>query len=235
MIGFMLAAGLGTRLRPLTDQIPKCLIPIGGRPLMSYWLDLLVAHGVERVVINSHHLHEQMVTYVQSLDLPIRITLTYEPTLLGSAGTLRANRRFTDGEDDFLVVYADNLTNVNLSELFQQHRRSAKIATLALFRTAQPSRCGIVSLDSEGTVVEFHEKPTHPTSNLAFGGLMVASPAFLNFIPDRVPCDLGKDVLPLVLGQIAGWEVPGYLRDLGTLEDYQQAQTDLPQLQLERQ
>lgn len=200
---------------------------------MSYWLDLLVAHGVDRVVINSHHLHEQMVTYVRGLDLPIRVTLTYEPTLLGSAGTLRANREFADGERDFFVVYADNLTNVNLSELLQQHRRCGKIATIALFRTAQPSRCGIVSLDPEGTVVEFHEKPARPASNLAFGGLMVASPAFLNCIPDRVPCDLGKDVLPLVVGQIAGWEVPGYLRDLGTPEDYRQAQTDLGRLRLE--
>jgi mannose-1-phosphate guanylyltransferase len=227
MLAFLLAAGSGARLRPITDSVPKCLIPIAGKPLISYTLDLLALHGVTKVLINGHHLYEQVAAYLATTRRPFEITVSYEPTLLGSAGTLRANRQTVINSEDFLVIYADNLTDANLSQLRAHHRRSGKLATIALFRTPTPAACGIVTLDSHGVVVDFQEKPKDPRSNLAFAGLMAASPALLDEIPDTVPCDLARDVLPKLRGRIGGWEVTGYLRDIGTPESYQQAQAEV--------
>jgi len=230
MLAFLLAAGSGTRLRPITDSVPKCLVPVAGKPLISYTLDLLSLHGVTRVLINSHHLYQQVAAYLEKARPPFEITLTYEAILLGSAGTLRANRRLASNSQDFLVIYADNLTNANLSQLLAHHRQSGRLATVGLFRTPTPSECGIVSLDSRGVVVDFQEKPKHPQSDLAFAGLMAASPAFFDHIPDTVPCDLARDVMPKLKGRIGGWEITGYLRDVGTPESYQQAQFEVPLL-----
>lgn len=228
MLAFVLAAGSGTRLRPLTDSVPKCLVPVAGKPLISYTLDLLQLHGVKRVLINTHHLYEQVANHLRRSRPPFEITLTYEPTLLGSAGTLRANRQITTKGEDFFVIYADNLTNANLSQLLKHHRQSGRLATIGLFRTPTPSECGIVSLDAQGLVVDFQEKPKLPRSDLAFAGLMAASPALLDQIPDSVPCDLARDVLPKLTGRVGGWEISGYLRDIGTPQSYQQAQLEAP-------
>jgi len=230
MLAFLLAAGSGTRLRPITDSVPKCLVPIAGKPLISYLLDLLGLHGATKVVINGHHLHTQVAAYLASTRRPFEIVLNYEPVLLGSAGTLRANRQLAVDAEDFLVVYADNLTDANLSQLRACHRQSGTLATIGLFRTPTPEGCGVVSLDDCGVVIDFQEKPKQPRSNLAFAGLMAASPALLEEIPDTIPCDLGRDVLAKLRGRISGWEINGYLRDVGTPESYQQAQTEVPAL-----
>src|SRR5260370_18079279 len=108
MLAFLLAAGSGTRLRPITDSVPKCLVPVAGKPLISYTLDLLSLHGVTRVLINSHHLYQQVAAYLEKARPPFEITLTYEPILLGSAGTPQANRQLASNSQDFLVIYSDN-------------------------------------------------------------------------------------------------------------------------------
>jgi mannose-1-phosphate guanylyltransferase len=230
MRAFVLAAGLGTRLRPLTEQIPKCLVPIGGRPLLAYWFDLFSAHGVDHLLLNTHHLHEQVVKFIESFRTPIQVTLVYEPTLLGSAGTLRANQAFVKDAREFFVVYADNLTNADLTALLQAHRRLGQVATLGLFRTPVPNECGIVVLDERGTIISFQEKPERPLSDLAFAGVMVASPEIFDVIPNQVPCDLGKDVFGRLVGRMSGWELNAYLRDIGTPESYEQAQSEVKSL-----
>lgn len=227
MRAFVLAAGLGTRLRPLTRRIPKCLIPIGGRPLLTYWLDLFQIHGVKRILMNTHYLHEQVVEFINSIELPILIELVYEPTLLGSGGTLQANRSFVEDVKEFFIVYADTLTNVNLTILLKAHRQMEQVATLGLFRTPSPTECGIVLLDKKGIVVDFQEKPAQPLSDLAFAGVMVASPKIFDFISDQVPCDLSKDVLRCMVGSIAGLELNAYVCDIGTFQRYERAQADM--------
>lgn len=124
MKAFMLSAGVGSRLRPLTERVPKCLVPIGGRPLLAHWLDLLWAHGVDEILVNTHHLQEQVVDFFARASTPIRATLSYEPALLGSAGTLLANRSFFEHEDDFFVIYSDNLTDADLTALRAVHQRT---------------------------------------------------------------------------------------------------------------
>ncbi len=231
MKAFLLAAGLGTRLRPLTDEVPKCLVPIAGRPLLAWWLDLLQRHGVTDVLINLHHLPELVEKFVQSYHGPVGIQTVFEPTLLGSAGTLNANRSFVSGERDFLILYADNLTSADLTALIEEHRGAGgPTMTMALFHAEHPSACGIATLDDEGTIVAFDEKPEAPTSDLANAGLFVATPELFEFIrPESYPWDLGTHVLPGLIGRMHGWQTEGYLRDIGTRESLERAEREWSQ------
>ena len=123
MKAFLLAAGLGTRLRPLTDHVPKCLVDIGGRPLLDIWLDALASAGVDEVLVNVHHLHDLVEEHVAARAgrAPF-VRVVHEPVLLGSAGTLRANREFVAGEQFFLAINADNLTTFDIGRLMRGPR-----------------------------------------------------------------------------------------------------------------
>jgi mannose-1-phosphate guanylyltransferase len=226
MKAFLLAAGLGTRLRPLTDTVPKCLVPIAGRPLLAYWLALLERHGFEEVLINLHHLPDQVRQFAKDARSRVRLTLVEEPVLLGSAGTVRVNREHVSDGRPFLVAYADNLTNADLSALMDAHTRHRPLLTMALFRTEEPTRCGIAELRGEagGEILTFVEKPTHPRSNLANAGLYVADARVIERIPTHVPADFGHDVLPGLVGHMRGELLRGDLIDVGTNESYARAQ-----------
>ena len=226
MKAFVLAAGLGTRMGSITRTTPKCLLPIGSKPLLGRWLEGLARAGVTRALVNTHHLPEPVRDYVASCDPPLVVELVHEPVLLGSAGTLRENRGFVAGEASFLVVYADNASTVELGALVRAHRADSA-ATLGLFRVADPHNKGIVEVDRHGSVVGFTEKPERPKSDLAWAGLLVGTPALLEAIPEKTPCDLGHDVLPRLVGRSRGLEIDGYHRDVGTPESYRQACADL--------
>lgn len=216
MKAFLLAAGLGTRLRPITDTLPKCLVEIGGRSMLDIWLDALAAAGVEEVLVNTHHLAHLVEAHVAARSGPPLVRLVHEPVLLGSAGTLRANRGFVAGEDAFLAVNADNLTDADLGVLLDAHRASGAVATVTVFRAPEPSACGIVEV-ADGRMVGFVEKPAHPTSDLANAGLYVFDPALLDEIPDTLPRDIGFDLLPRLVGRAA--VVPlgdAFFADIGT-------------------
>jgi mannose-1-phosphate guanylyltransferase len=224
MKAFLLAAGLGTRLRPLTDTTPKCLLPIAGRPLLAHWFSLLEQHGFTEVLINLHHLPHLVRQFVSAAKPGIRVHLFEEPTLLGSAGTVRANRTWISNGAPFLVAYADNLTNANLRRLVAVHEASAPLLTMALFHAPEPARCGIAELDERGYVVAFAEKPEHPASDLANAGLYVADLRLIDRIPPRTPADFGRDVLPTLVGEMQGHVVEGEVIDIGTPASYHRAQ-----------
>jgi mannose-1-phosphate guanylyltransferase len=200
MKAFLLAAGLGTRLRPLTDTVPKCLVEVGGRTMLDLWLDALAAAGVDEVLVNTHHLSELVRAHVAARGAPPAVRLSHEPVLLGSAGTLLANRELVAGEDMFLVVNADNLTDFDLGRLVDAHRSGDTLATLCVFRSPRPSECGIVEV-ADGRVVGFVEKPAHPRSNLANAGLYAFSPKVIDEITDPLPCDIGFHLLPRLVGR----------------------------------
>ena len=149
---------------------------------------------------------------------------------LGSAGTLAENRAFVTNEQEFLVLYGDVLTNVDLQALLSFHRERNTAATLALYETAEPSRCGVVELDQQGTVRSFVEKPQEPKSNLAFAGIMVAGQEIFQYIPKKRPADIGFDLLPKLVEKMTAVKLCGYLRDIGTMENYTAAQADWPGL-----
>ena len=216
MKAFLLAAGLGTRLRPITDITPKCLLRIAGVPLLDIWLDALAKSGVGEVLVNAHHLAHLVRAHTTARDGPPVVHLVEEPELLGSAGTLKSNRDFVADDDMFLAINADNLTDFDLGVLVEAHRTGGAIATLSLFRAARPSECGIVEVDND-LVVDYVEKPTHPQSDLANAGIYAFHPSVLDEIADPAPKDIGYDLLPLLVGRARSVNLDGcYFIDIGT-------------------
>ena len=230
MKAFLLAGGLGTRLRPLTDNTPKCLLPIRGTPILQIWLTLCRQSGIEEVLINVHSHADQVRRFIEEYKDGLRIRLFEEPALLGSAGTILANRDWVKKENSFWVFYADVLTTTNLTQILDFHNTHGQIATIGVYEVRNPSRCGIVQVDHRGIIRDFVEKPRVPIGNLAFSGLLLATPALLDVIPDISPVDLGFHVLPKIVGRMAAYRIPDFLIDVGTLETYQTAQESWPGL-----
>lgn len=229
MKAFLLAAGLGTRLKPITDTVPKCLVSIRGKALLEWWFKLFEKYGITEVLVNTHYLSEKVEQFIQSYsekNAKLHISVFYEEKLLGSGGTVNINRDFVNSEEDFLICYADNLTDVNLQELTRIHKKNKAILTMALFHTNVPKQCGIATINQEGIVTEFKEKPENPRSNLANAGIYVANKRIYQYFPDKAFCDFGKDILPKLVGKMYGYEIDAYLRDIGTLENLELARKE---------
>lgn len=228
MKAFLLAAGTGSRLRPITDGTPKCLVTIGDRTLLDIWLDAFVRNGVTEVLINLHHLPDAVHAHVAARRQPPAVRLAFEPELLGSAGTLAANGNWVADEEFFLACNADNLTDFDLGDLIAAHRAAKPMATVAAFHSENPSAGGVLTLDEAGRIVEFTEKPTAPTSDLVNAGIYAFSPAMLDEIPVRRPADIGYHLLPRLIGRAQAVLVEGYFQDIGTPEAYRRAGEEWP-------
>lgn len=231
MKAFLLAAGHGSRLRPLTDSIPKCLVPIGGVPLLGIWLNWCRQYGIDDVLVNTHA-HDGVVSdYLHANnEHGIRVTVSYEPELLGSAGTLRYNQGFVADVQRFAILFADVLTQADFTSMTAFHDAHRAPATIGVYRVAEPSRCGIATVDPHCLVVNFVEKPQHPSSNLAFSGLMIANPAVLDEVPAKLPADIGFDLLPRLICRMYAFTINEYLIDIGNMERYQTAQAEWARL-----
>jgi mannose-1-phosphate guanylyltransferase len=223
---FLLAAGIGSRLRPLTNTTPKCMLPIAGRPLLDHWLDAFDLAGVDEVLVNLHHLPDVVRDHLAARSGSPRVVLSYEPELLGSAGTMVANRQWVDGEDFFLACNADNLTDFDVRELVKAHRGHDAVATFGVFHSDNPSAGGVVEVDSSGTVTGFTEKPANPVSDLVNAGVYAFSPGVLDEIAGDPPKDIGHDLLPRLVGRAKVVPVDGYFRDIGTPDAYERAQKE---------
>ncbi len=230
MKAFLLAGGHGVRLRPITDTIPKCLVPIKGVPLLSIWLQLCRSIGVDEVLINVHAHAEVVWKFLDRNPNGVKVRVVAEPQLLGSAGTLRVNRDWVISEDFFWIFYADVLNRADFDGMLQLHRQRRPAATLGLYEVPDPRRCGIVKMDPDAVIHEFVEKPENPASNLAFSGLMIGTPELLDVIPESTPADIGFHVLPQLTGRMLGFHIHDYLIDIGTMENYQYAQATWPGL-----
>jgi mannose-1-phosphate guanylyltransferase len=227
---FLLAAGLGTRLRPITDSTPKCLVPIRGVPLLAIWLEQCARLGIEEVLINVHTHAPVVRDFLRQNSNGLHIRVVEESTLLGSAGTLRASLDWIGSDDLFWVFYADVLNRADLDGMLRLHRQRQPAATLGVYEVPDPRRCGIVTTNGEGVIEEFIEKPTHPVGNLAFSGLMIGTPEMLAAIPDDTPADIGFHVLPRLAGRMLAFPIRDFLIDIGTLENYHRAQSTWPGL-----
>ena len=228
MKAYLLAAGEGTRLGQLTKTIPKCLVPIKGKPLLDYWLRLCERYGISHLLLNLHHLPDLVEEFLDSTSYRLKIKTFYEERLLGSAGTIAVNRDFVAGEEAFFILYADNLTDVNLQKMRKFHMNHGGICTIGLFKANNPKECGIAELNADGLVVDFVEKPDHPKSDLANAGVYIANPGIFDYIPKREVVDLGFDVLPRLVGKMYGYLIREYLLDVGTWENYEKAQKEFP-------
>lgn len=232
MRALLLAAGLGTRLRPLTDTVPKCMLDIDGRPLLDHWIGLLGDAGVNEILVNLHHLPAPVERYLASVHRPgLRISTVREERLLMTGGTVLQNRAFFEG-GPAMVVHADNLSMFDVPAFVHafEARPSHIDITMMTFRTDTPKACGIVELDSEGTVVAFHEKVQSPPGDLANGAVYVFAPTVIDFLATlrKDTIDLSTEVLPRFLGRMNTFENTVYHRDIGTIESLVTARAEYP-------
>lgn len=225
---FLLAAGHGTRLRPLTDTIPKCLVPIQGEPMLAIWLQYCHRLGIDEVLINLHANAAPVREFLRQNAPAIPVRTVEERHLLGSAGTLRANRDWVASDDCFWIFYADVLSCADFDGMLRLHRDRRPVATLGVYEVADPQRCGIVTTNANGVIEQFVEKPVKPPGNLAFSGLMIGTPEMLSAIPEQTPVDIGSHVLPLLAGRMFAFRIHDYLIDIGTMENYRKAQATWP-------
>jgi len=232
MKAIILAAGAGTRLRPLTDNCPKPMLPIAGQPLLAHTLAWLQAQGVREAALNLHHVPSVVREGLgDGAAWGVALRYSYEPELLGTAGAVRAiDERFPGWIDQtFVLVYGDMLLSLDLGELLALHRQAGATLTMALKRTTTPQSQGMVELGANERVLRFVEKPaTWDSGNLANAGVYLCEPRVLDDIPAGVS-DFGHNIIPALLARgapVYGRLAAGYLRDIGTHESYAQAQKE---------
>jgi len=221
----VLAAGLGTRLRPLTYEITKPMVPVIDRPVMEHILDLLDRHRVDEVIANLHYYPESIREYFGD-----RIDYRFEQELLGTAGGVRACSDFF-AEDTFLVISGDALTDIDLTALIERHFAAGGIATLAVKRVDDTREYGVVVHDKDGRITGFQEKPApdEARSNLGNCGIYVFEPRIFDYFPDRPFVDWAKDVFPALLEADEPFyihEVHEYWNDVGSLGELRQGTFD---------
>lgn len=256
---FLLTAGFGTRLRPLTNKIPKCLLPIADKPLLEIWLEHLYKHRIDEVLINTCRHHEKVEKFIdvgpnvaahneaqiafhmidarrRAKGYPKswpRVRLFNEADPIGTAETLLQNKNWVDDGRAFFILYGDNLTNVNLTKMYAFHCDHGLPFTLGLFWTSAPAECGIAEVNEKGIVTDFVEKPSEPKSNLAAAGIYIADKRIFDFFPTERslsgPFDLGYHVIPNLIGNMKAYFIEDFLIDIGTPESYEKAQIQWPQ------
>jgi mannose-1-phosphate guanylyltransferase len=227
----LLGAGLGTRLRPVTNEIPKPLVPILGQPVMGHILRLLQRHGFHDVISNVHYLPEMIQErFGDGSDYGIRLSYSHEEELLGTAGGVRNVRDFL-GEGTFLIISGDALTDIDLGALWARHSEAGGIGTLALKPVEDPSQLGVVILGDDGRIQGFQEKPdpAEALSNLGSCGIYVFEPEIFDHFPDKEFVDWAQDVFPKLLERdipLYGHEIGDYWDDVGSLEEWRQGNFD---------
>ena len=237
----ILAAGKGTRVRPITDTVPKPMIPIINRPVMEFLVDLLRRHEFRDIIVSTSYLSHEIESYFrEGSRFDVRIAYSFEgyhsegevvPEGLGSAGGLRRIQDFSGFFDDtFAVLCGDALIDLDLTEVVRQHRRAGALATIVLKEVPleEVNRYGIVELTPEGRIVRFQEKPNpaDAVSRLANTGIYIFEPDVLDLVPADRPFDIGGALFPLLAQKslpFYGFSMPFTWIDIGTTPDYWQA------------
>ncbi len=221
----VLAAGLGTRLRPLTYEINKPMVPVLDRPVMAHIVDLLDRHGFDETIANLHHFPQTIRDYFGE-----RLTYRVEEELLGTAGGVRGCAEFF-GEEPFLVISGDALTDIDLRAFAARHREAGGVATLAVKKVADTREYGVVLHDRAGRITGFQEKPApeEALSDLGNCGIYIFAPRIFDYFPDRPFVDWAQDVFPALLANDVPFhihEVHDYWNDVGSLAELRQGTFD---------
>ena len=231
MKAFILAAGLGTRLRALGLNVPKVMVPIGGKPLLEHHFNLFRRYGITEFIVNLHHLPESITGHFgDGSRFGVRITYSHEPVLLGTAGAVKKMEAMLRDEP-FIVFYGDNLIELDLGALLEFHRVRGGVGTIALWESPEPWTGGVVETAADGRIRRFVEKPDRKeiSTNLINAGIYVLEPAVLDAIPSGEFKDFGKDIFPLLLAQgkpLYAMKPNAYIQDVGTPERLAKAQKD---------
>ena len=219
MKALILAAGFGTRLGILTERKPKALIKVGGTAILDHNIRKLLSAGISEILINTHYLSDQVDDFLKNQPYRELVKTVFEPSLLGTAGSVKANWDFFEGSD-FLVMHGDNYFEAELKPLLEAHlnRTTGTILTMATFHTTSPELCGTVLTDDEGIVIDFFEKTAGTRSFRANAAIYVVSAEskmiFLRLSPPEN--DISLNVIPKLLGKIQEHFLPGYFIDIGS-------------------
>ncbi len=223
MRAILLAAGYGTRLKPLTDNLPKCLVPIKHKALLDIWLKQLSNAQVGPFLINTHYLSEKVEKFISKTKYYKQTEIVYEPILLGTAGTLIKNIEFYN-DNDGMLIHADNYCMADFNEFIKAHTQRPKecLLTMMTFRTDTPSSCGIVELDTKGIVTGFYEKVASSHGNIANGAIYILSSELMTDIKIKYQGakEFTTDILPHYLGKIYTYHTNKTFMDIGTPESY---------------
>jgi mannose-1-phosphate guanylyltransferase len=231
MRAMLLGAGLGTRLRPITYEMPKPLVPILGQPVMAHILRLLAGHGFRDVISNVHYFPDMIRDrFGDGSEYGIRLSYSFEEKLLGTAGGVRNVREFL-GDETFLIISGDALTDIDLGAVVARHRKAGGIGTLALKPVDDPSQLGVVILNEDGRIQGFQEKPdpAEALSDLGSCGIYVFEPEIFDYFPDKEFVDWARDVFPTLLERdipLYGHEIADYWNDVGSLRELRQGNFD---------
>ena len=215
----MLAAGEGTRLRPHAADRPKPMVPIGGEPAIAHGLRWLARNGIAEIAINLHHHPQVLVDFVgDGGAFGVRVTYSMEAEILGTAGALRPLRRFFAGEEAFVVLYGDVLTDLPLREVVEAHRSAGADASIVLSRIEDLTRAGVVAFDASRRVTRFVEKPRagEVFSPWANAGVYVCGPAVLDHVTPSGAQDFGRELFPAMLA--AGRHLLAYPTDATVID-----------------
>ncbi len=231
----VLAAGKGTRLFPLTGEVPKPMAPVVDTPIIGHIFGLLARHGISEAYVNVHYLADALLkAYGQKSSVNgMQVSLVREKELSGTAGGVKYLAGVAGSFDEtFVVISGDALTDVDIRDLLAFHKQKGALATIALHRVFDTSEFGVVEIDEEDNILGFQEKPApeEAISTLANTGIYVLEPEVFDYIPNDTFFDFARDVFPRLLEtkeKFVGYQGNFYWSDIGTLEAYRQAQYDV--------
>ncbi len=229
----VMAAGMGSRLEPITLMFPKPLIPVMNKPLMDIILSQLHSVGVDEVISNTYYLANQIIDRYKKNNLGVKFNYIKETELSGTAGGVKKCQFFFDEGEDFIVMSGDILTTADIKEGIEIHKKSGAIATIGVKQIPHElvSHFGVVVAGEDGYITEFQEKPSleEAKSNLINTGIYIFNYKIFDYIPENQFYDFAKNVFPKLLeaGQINTFEVKGYWNDIGTISQYKQSIQDV--------
>ncbi|MBW3622064.1 MAG: NDP-sugar synthase [Armatimonadetes bacterium] len=231
MKAMILAAGVGSRLDPLTRRLPKPMVPLVNKPVIEHIVELLKKHGINEIMMNLYHLGDSIRNHFgDGSKWGVKIYYSQEAELMGTAGGVKRVETFFD--DTFIVIGGDDLADFDLTALVEFHKRKNALSTIALSKVDDPSQFGIVLLDEEGRITRFLEKPkeSEAFSNTANTGVYLFEPEALSLIPENEFYDFGKQLFPKLLEMgkpFYGYLTDSYWSDVGNIESYRETQNDV--------
>ena len=225
MNAILLAAGLGTRLRPITYTIPKCMVKINNEYLLDIWINKLIKNNINKILINTHHLSDIVEKHISKKKLykEGRIILKHEKEILGTAGTLIKNINFFQNNDG-LLIHADNFTTDNLDTFinFKDKKTKWKIKMLC-FKTTNPISCGIVKIDNNNIVTDFYEKQNKVKGDIANGAIYLLKKDMLSEIKNKKYNDFSNEIIPKYLNKIIIYKTKKFFIDIGSISSLKKA------------
>ena len=231
----IMAAGAGTRLNPLTAKIPKQMVPVANTPIIELILKHLQKFGINDVVANTHYCAEAIHNAFGGKNhLGVNFSYVYEEALTGTAGGLKKCESFFEQGETFIVVSGDALTNVNIEELYKQHKESGALASIALREVPveEVEHFGVVVTDENSKIIGFQEKPKQEEakSNLVNTGIYIFETDIFNYIPENTFYDFAKNVFPSIMKNneiFCGFKINDYWNDIGTLAQYKSSSFEI--------